>query len=223
MIKGVIFDLWNTLIRPTDRNHAIRQIRLIHNLGKSDYKTVKKALMTVPLNNVYEVAEFLKKKFRLNHMSEPDLQNLERIINEDNHKVNLADDALKTLEYLKKNNIKTALISNAATFHKHPFYRFGLDKYFDYICFSCDVGYWKPEKEIYLMTLEKLGLKPEETIMIGDNKLKDCEMPRLIGMHGVHLDIENKSDAVEKTDSLYSIISLIKERPYIREVELYKA
>jgi len=168
-------------------------------------KHVKRGVMTTPLNSTEEIVNYITQAFGKNNVNKKQFQELEERIEKDKNMIELYDDTIKTLEYLKDNNVKIALISNAATFHKDPLYKFGLDKYFDYVCFSCDVGYWKPQKEIYKITLENLGLKPEETIMIGDNKQKDFEMPKEIGINGLHLNRNNSTKNPHTINSLYEI------------------
>jgi len=214
MIKVVIFDLWNTLIDPTHSNHALKEIEKTYNIPKKIYQTtVKKGLMTTPLHTTDDVNNYLKKEFGFNHVTREQLNNLDKIIEKDKIQVELFEDAIPTLECLSKDGYKIALISNAATFHKHPFYKFNLEKYFDYVCFSCDVGFWKPETEIYKLTLKELGLKPCETIMVGDNREKDALVPSTLGMMGLHLDRDKKYPrTIQRIDSLYELTEIVKEK-----------
>jgi HAD superfamily hydrolase (TIGR01549 family) len=78
----------------------------------------------------------------------------------------------KTLETLNRKNIKVALISN------HPNHqsienildKHGFTQYFDYILTSAKYGKRKPDPNIFLHTLEKIGLnyQPNSVIMCGD-------------------------------------------------------
>lgn len=62
--------------------------------------------------------------------------------------------------------------------------KFGLQKYFDAIVTIDDVSNHKPHPESALKTLEKLGSKPEEAIMIGDTKF-DIQCSRNAGVKSV--------------------------------------
>jgi len=206
MIKAVIFDLWHTLINPTYDYHTIKLMKEIYGFSNDFYnEKVKRGVMSVPLNTTEEITSYMTQEFGGKQINKEEFKELEKRIEKDKNLIELYDDTIKTLEYLKDNNVKIALISNAATFHKDPLYKFGLDKYFDYVCFSCDVGYYKPDKEIYQITLEHLGLKPEETIMVGDNQKKDFEMPRSLGINAFHLDRENNNEKPLTIKSLYEI------------------
>ncbi|MEW9529502.1 HAD family hydrolase [Microbispora sp. NPDC049125] len=49
-------------------------------------------------------------------------------------------------------------------------------------------GNFKPAAECYLEAAAKLGLRPEEVLLVGDNLLLDAVGPTMVGMHGVWLD-----------------------------------
>ncbi|MFX1573503.1 MAG: HAD family hydrolase [Promethearchaeota archaeon] len=78
----------------------------------------------------------------------------------------------KTLEKLVEKNLKVALISNHPN-HKtieNILKRHDLYKFFNYITTSAKFGKRKPDPNIFLYTLEKIGLKdqPGSVIMCGD-------------------------------------------------------
>ncbi|MFC0553106.1 HAD family hydrolase [Planotetraspora thailandica] len=49
-------------------------------------------------------------------------------------------------------------------------------------------GYFKPWAECYLRAAAKLGLRPEEIVLVGDNLMLDAVGPARVGMRGVWLD-----------------------------------
>ncbi len=74
---------------------------------------------------------------------------------------------------LKNTGFKTILLSNAnASFFERKIYKLypEFKNLFDEIVISSEVGMVKPDKEIYLHTLEKISSKPEECVFIDDNK-----------------------------------------------------
>lgn len=52
---------------------------------------------------------------------------------------------------------------------------------FEKIFISCDVGKRKANGDIYPFILKETGLKPENVIMIGDNRKSDCDIPASMG------------------------------------------
>jgi putative hydrolase of the HAD superfamily len=104
-------------------------------------------------------------------------------------------DVVKTLNQLKAMNVKTGIVTN------------GLKKDFEQILrklnamdrFDVIVGIdtckrAKPDKEIFIYAVEKLQVKPEETIFIGDSLEKDYEGAKRAGLKPLLIDRENKSD-----------------------------
>jgi putative hydrolase of the HAD superfamily len=82
--------------------------------------------------------------------------------------INIPNKNIEILNNLKRKNIKIGLISNAdvmeiAYFHKSP-----LNNIFDSTIFSCDVGFAKPDFEIYQMSLKELKIDSKEAVFIGD-------------------------------------------------------
>jgi putative hydrolase of the HAD superfamily len=73
-----------------------------------------------------------------------------------------------TLEKLREKNKKIGLISNADVTEIAAWQRSPIASYFDSVIFSCDVGYIKPEKEIYEICLKQLSEKPLDCVFIGD-------------------------------------------------------
>ena len=54
---------------------------------------------------------------------------------------------------------------------------------FEKIYVSCDVGKRKANGDIFPFILNETGLKPENVIMIGDNRESDYEIPASMGLH----------------------------------------
>jgi putative hydrolase of the HAD superfamily len=63
----------------------------------------------------------------------------------------------------------------------------GIHHLFDTVATSEEVGYDKPQKEIFLFAIEKLDLSPEECVMLGDRLDTDVLGGNLAGMRTVYL------------------------------------
>jgi len=104
------------------------------------------------------------------------------------------DDTEFVLNRLSK-NYELFLISNLATPYKQCFYNLGLDRWIKDPIFSCDVGYSKPDSEIYQMVINKSGFQPNKLLMVGDSIRADFEGAKKM-----------KIQAVLKNDSLKHIL-----------------
>jgi epoxide hydrolase-like predicted phosphatase len=86
---------------------------------------------------------------------------------------------------LLRNRYKLAILSNhAKEWSEYMKQKFDLFKSFDPIIFSCDVGFRKPDPQIYKMALEKLKCDPEECIFIDDKK-RNTDAAEKLGMKGI--------------------------------------
>lgn len=70
--------------------------------------------------------------------------------------------------------------------------------YFDDIFISCEYLKNKRSGKLYEVVLKELNAKPEECIMIGDNKHSDYSMPKEKGMEAIHLDRNKNYKKYEK-------------------------
>jgi putative hydrolase of the HAD superfamily len=86
------------------------------------------------------------------------------------------------LTRLKASGKKLGLVSNADTMEAAAWDRSPVAGLFDCALFSCDVGYAKPEPEIYEMCLEKLAAVPSEAVFVGDGGSDELKGARAVGM-----------------------------------------
>lgn len=71
---------------------------------------------------------------------------------------------------------------------------FGFDGVFDDVIESAVVGVRKPDPVIYMLGVKALGLKPEETMVVGDSFNKDIIPAHKIGCHTVWFKGEGWTD-----------------------------
>jgi len=109
-------------------------------------------------------------------------------------------DAHETLQRLKAMGYRMGLISNASNspdlnrlIDNHD-----LRDYFEIIVISADEGIRKPDPQIFLNTLSRMGVKPEDAIMIGDTLPADILGARNVGMRSVW--ITRRADRQENNE-----------------------
>ena len=85
---------------------------------------------------------------------------------------------------LKSRGYTVGFLSNTESAAVEYFYEKKYDSFFDVILFSCVENLLKPEKEIYLLLLEKLSLESNEVIFI-DDKPENVEGAEKAGLHGI--------------------------------------
>ncbi|MFP4655334.1 MAG: HAD family hydrolase [Methanohalobium sp.] len=92
------------------------------------------------------------------------------------------------------------IVSNAQrVFSEMELKYLGLHKYFDFVIFSSDYGYKKPDQRLFEIAQKRLGLKAEEILSIGDTVENDVEPPKKLGMRGMHIEDAWKTTSAFKS------------------------
>ena len=126
----------------------------------------------------------------------------------------------EALAALQAMGLRLGCVSNAfmgaATLQRIMVER-GLGEHLELIVSSCELGYRKPHPSIYQAALDAMGVKPEETIFVGDRLDADVEGPAALGMRTVltlqyrredHTNARVRPDAV-----IYHLSELV---PYVQ-------
>ena len=112
------------------------------------------------------------------------------------------DFTLPMLKGLKKDGYKVALITNGR--HELQYKKLvltGMRYIFDEIIVSGDVGVEKPDREIFMMMCEKLGVKPSECVYVGDNPFNDIGGAKRAGMYTFHIKTVYKNPKAPAADA----------------------
>jgi HAD superfamily hydrolase (TIGR01549 family) len=104
----------------------------------------------------------------------------------------IAKDALKFLEECKKLKIDICIVSDmTANIQIRKLQKLGCGSYVKYLVTSEEVGAEKPDPKMFQTAISKLGIKPEEAIMIGDSETKDIKGSEVWGIKSYKISIEN--------------------------------
>ena len=98
------------------------------------------------------------------------------------------DYVLPMLKDFKKQGCTVGLITNGR--HELQYAKLkqtGLLYVFDEILVSGDYGVEKPDRELFLIACEKLGITPDEAVYVGDNRKNDIDGAKGAGMRAVWL------------------------------------
>ncbi|MBO7240771.1 MAG: YjjG family noncanonical pyrimidine nucleotidase [Bacteroidaceae bacterium] len=83
-------------------------------------------------------------------------------------KGNLVPGAIELLEYLRPKYRMYILSNGFKELQSRKMQTAGIDKYFDAVILSEDIGVNKPDRRLYEHALDTTSSKPEESLMIGD-------------------------------------------------------
>lgn len=226
MIKGIFFDLFNTLIT-YDPPREETQTNLLKKHGIS---ITKKAISPAikagdeyfysensksPIKNRppeeqkvfwYEYQERILRQAGIE--PEPELvSDVLRELGEVKYKMAPFIDVLPVLEKLNRDNYKLGIISNIDRDIKPMCEEMGFSPFLDIILTSHQTGLYKPSPEIFQLACEKTGVELKEALYVGDQYQIDVVGAEKAGMTGVLVDRDELFD--DKLPEGYRISSLL--------------
>jgi 2-haloalkanoic acid dehalogenase type II len=126
-------------------------------------------------------------------------------------------DAYSTLENLARQGYRMAVLSNASDDRDvHTLVsNAGLKSFFELVLSSAAFGIRKPDPRIFRYVLDKMGVQPDETAMVGDTLTADILGAQLAGLHDIWItrraaprqDGENKQK-VQPTHTIQALAEL---------------
>ena len=203
MIKAIFFDLFFTLIVPTygktnneydilnlsvDEWEQYAENNILYReraLGfvKTEIEIIDKIMSLMP----FEVSVVQKEQVLF--AREQRMKNALKTI---------LKDILDTLQELKSKDIKLGLISNADCIDCKYWSQSPLFPYFDDAIFSCNVGLLKPDRQIYVLAMQRLNVSPEQCLFVGDGGSNELCGAKSVGMGTVFSEMLETKNAKRK-------------------------
>ena len=170
MIKWIFFDVGSTLVDETEAyDHRAREMIGDTSITFKDFDDVRIALAKQGLDgNSAAIKHFGLTKTRWHSEDEVPYS-----------------DAHSTLTALVDKGYKLGIIANQKLGTAERLEFWGLHQYFDVIAASAEIGYAKPDKEIFEKAFELAGCTAVESIMVGDRLDNDIIPAKAIGMKTV--------------------------------------
>ncbi|WP_457741381.1 TIGR02253 family HAD-type hydrolase [Thermococcus sp.] len=104
------------------------------------------------------------------------------------HKLRVYPDVVPILKWLRESGYALGIVTSGPEYQRLKLKLTGLEKYFDVVVTRDDARAIKPEPRIFLYALEKLGLKPEEAVYVGDSLSQDVYGAKHVGMTAVWIN-----------------------------------
>lgn len=181
-IKAIITDVGGVLVRELERSARKTwedKLQLTHGeLTKDVYRTGKASLAVVGKLDYKKIWLDVQKKFDL---SDREIKQMEH----DFHAGDRLNEPFYAFMDEMHKKYATAILSNA-WINARKIYTdvYQLDKIADLMIISAEEGMRKPNKTIYKVALERLGLNPKEVIYI-DDRPDNIRTAQALGMHTV--------------------------------------
>ncbi|MDR0561776.1 MAG: HAD-IA family hydrolase [Spirochaetaceae bacterium] len=211
--KAVIFDLFFTLVDPLSSVSEDETEYAVLGMDKADFEARNRKNYDVracgKIRDPYLMMAHILRGMDvsldlLRRATDARLERIRRAL----HTVNPSYLAL--LNRLRERGFKTGLISNADVVDVYHWSKTPLKTYFDAAVFSYHVKLLKPDPRIYRLTAERLGVKPEQCLFVGDGGHEELRGARDAGMFTALTTEHRRQDAAErvKPDADYAIEKL---------------
>jgi len=104
------------------------------------------------------------------------------------------------------------LVSNFYGNLREVLHEFNLTHYFQAVIESAEVGFRKPDPEIFRLAIEKTGCKPEEIVIIGDSYKNDIQPANQLGCRSIWLKVKGWNNEAEPVEHPLTIDDFSKLR-----------
>ena len=92
---------------------------------------------------------------------------------------------LQALSQLRANGWTIGIVSNATPDEVASWPECPLRDVVDDAVFSCQIGYMKPDSEIYNLACDRLGIEPTKTVFVGDGGFDELQGAAAVGMRPI--------------------------------------
>jgi len=120
-------------------------------------------------------------------------------------KMVLFDDVIPALTHLRELGLILGLISNVDRDITSLYQELGLSAWLQVVVTSQEVGFNKPQPEIFQEALKQAGVKPSEAIYVGDQHQIDVVGANEAGMRGILLDRGGYFEGVTDSPRIHSL------------------
>ena len=104
--------------------------------------------------------------------------------------------AEEILRRLRELEMRMAIVTNNLVSEQiNKLKQLGIEGYFDVVAISEEIGVSKPDPEIFMITLERLGLQANDVVMVGDSLKSDILGAQAVGIRTVWLNRHSDSPA----------------------------
>lgn len=116
------------------------------------------------------------------------------------HAICFADpfpDGREAIHALRRRNVTVGLVSNCTSDVRLALVEHGMDRWFDEVILSAEVGVMKPAPEIYTTVADRLGIDPAACLYVGDGSDDELIGAASAGMTPILYDCDRANPATD--------------------------
>ena len=220
--KAIIFDLFGTLIpsySEKEQRRIVRSMAAILSASPEPFwefwsNTFKESILGILPDSEAKI-RYICNKSGLNPEHENIRKASQLFLDFEARSMIPRPEAIGVLSALKQKGYKIGLISDCTANTVVLWQHTSLKPFFKVTIFSCAVRVKKPDPRIYHMALDKLKVKPEDCLYVGDGSSRELTGALKVGMHPVWLripeEINEDNFRIDQEEWDGVIISALKE------------
>ncbi|MCF7833892.1 MAG: HAD-IA family hydrolase [Candidatus Pacebacteria bacterium] len=167
-VKAIVFDYGGVIEK--EEGDVIQEIATYLKTTRKDWERVYFSvnhLANSGKNTMNEVMALVAREF---NATDEQISNIYKMLEESKKTKRLNLELVKIIKDLKKNNYKIGLVSNYSKSLRNKLSEQDIYHLFDEIIISEEVGYQKPQPEIFDIISKKLGVNNNEMIFVDDTE-----------------------------------------------------
>lgn len=187
MVKAVIFDMFETLVtlftgKTYFGENIAEDVGVDPKVFRKEWHSIEDERSTGKYT-IKEGLEVVLKRLGVYSEELVDLAARKRIEALNDTFSAIPEESINLLKALKERGIKIGLITNTFSDERDFIKACSLYPYFDVALISFEQGILKPDPEMFKRMTERLGVKAEECLYVGDGGSKELFAARDAGMH----------------------------------------
>ena len=190
-MKAVLFDLFDTLVteqyadRPTEQSVADKLGLDLDDMRAWWAKTSRDRMIGV-FATCQETLSALYSSLGVS-VARTTIEEIcrERLKRRREYLLGVDAEMLQALSQLRANDWTIGIVSNATLDEVAYWPECPLRDAVDDAVFSCQIGYMKPDPEIYNLACDRLGVSPTKTVFVGDGGFDELQGAAAVGMRPV--------------------------------------
>ena len=219
MIKGIVFDLYDTLIHLENEEYRRLEELFAAEVGV-DYDTYRTTWrkymphrMKGDIKTLRDMVEVLLKDLKLPCNSRK-LNKLEQMqINTLMSTIRFYHDVDNLLSSLKDRGLTLTLLSNTSHNSENVLEIIPWMHHFEHVVLSHKIGIIKPDPRIYLIALTNMGLEPNKCLFVGDGGSMELDGAANVGMVTAKVMQPGQNQTFSRSERADYFIDSIHEVP----------
>lgn len=189
--RAVLFDLFGTLVAPQDRRIVVERMAEMLGVDEQRLDVVMRESFDQRIRGALGDLRQTLHTLALRAGASPDQTAMERAaalrIEMTQRQLDVGRPVLDALDALRRGGLRLGLVSDCTAETPLAWSHSPLASRFAVTVFSCELGWRKPDPRTYAQATDRLGVRPEECVYVGDGGSRELSGAASLGMSPVRV------------------------------------